>query len=58
MKVLVAGTGASGGLVGARLVENNTRNGACEVTFVVSTRRQRQLITGGLHQNTAHSGDP
>ena len=49
MKVLVAGTGASGGLVGARLVENNTRNGACEVTFVVSTRRQRQLITGGLH---------
>jgi len=44
MRVLVAGSGVAGGLIGARLVEKNE----CEVTFVTRQSRKAQLMTRGL----------
>ena len=43
MKMLIVGSGAAGGLIGARLIENK-----CEVTFLVRPARKAQLLTTGL----------
>lgn len=43
MKVLVIGSGASGALIGARLIERKA-----DVTFVVRPERKLQLVTTGL----------
>lgn len=44
MRVLIIGSGVSGSLVGAALVEAGV-----DVTFLLRPERQRQLITTGLH---------
>ncbi len=44
MRVLIIGAGVNGSLAGAALIE-----AGADVTFVVRPRRQRQLITTGLH---------
>ncbi len=43
MKVLIAGSGTTGGLIGARLVERNV-----DVTFCTRPERKVQLMTAGL----------
>jgi 2-dehydropantoate 2-reductase len=45
MKVLIAGSGATGGFLGSRLIERSESN----VTFVVRHSRKVQLLTRGLH---------
>ncbi len=43
MRILIVGSGAAGGLIGARLVEKG-----CDVTFLVRPARRAQLLTTGL----------
>ncbi len=43
MQTLIIGCGAVGGLIGARLIENGGN-----VTFLVGSSRQRQLLPSGL----------
>lgn len=43
MRILIAGSGATGGLIGARLIEKK-----CDVTFLVRPERKAQLLTTGL----------
>ena len=43
MNILIVGSGAAGGLIGARLIEQK-----CDVTFLVRPERKAQLMTTGL----------
>ena len=44
MRVLIIGSGATGGFIGARLIEKKI-----DVTFLTRTSRKVQLVTRGLH---------
>lgn len=44
MKILITGSGAIGGFIGARLIE-----GGANVSFLVSPERKMKLVTTGLH---------
>ena len=43
MKILIIGSGAVGGFIGARLIEKK-----CDVTFLVRAERKLRLVTRGL----------
>ncbi len=43
MRILIIGSGATGGFIGARLIEKK-----CHITFLVRPERKVQLVTRGL----------